>query len=54
MMEDEVTMVSEEGTGLIHVFPVFGKTHVLDGIGCWCHPELDVEQPKVVIHNVEN
>jgi hypothetical protein len=37
----------------VHVFPLFGREHVLDGLGCWCHPEPLPEQPSVIVHNVE-
>ncbi len=34
-----------------HVYPLFGPEHVLEGIDCWCHPDVD---DAVVIHNVMN
>lgn len=46
--------MDEEEDEYIHVYPLFGKEHVLNGIECWCHPEQDAEYPCIVIHNVEN
>jgi len=37
----------------VHVFPLFGREHVLS-LACWCHPSTDSEQPTVILHNVEN
>lgn len=37
----------------VHVFPLFGRAHVLT-MDCWCHPQRDTEEPSVVIHNVEH
>lgn len=37
--------------GLVHVYPLFGREHVLEGLGCWCHPILD---NGVVIHEQEH
>jgi hypothetical protein len=39
---------------IVHVYPLFGKEHILDGFKCWCFPEIDKECPGVVIHNVEH
>ena len=34
-----------------HVYPVNDlREHVLDGVTCWCRPELD-EECGLVIHN---
>lgn len=39
---------------LVHVFPLFGREHVLDGRACWCHPDRDSTCPELVLHNVAN
>lgn len=38
---------------LVHVYPLFGREHVLNGFACWCNPERDLDNPYVVIHNAE-
>ena len=38
----------------VHVYPLFGREHVLEGDDCWCHPEHDPEFENLIIHNVEN
>lgn len=38
----------------VHVYPLFGREHNLDGDECWCHPEPDLYYENVVVHNVEN
>ncbi len=39
---------------IIHVYPLFGREHVILGLNCWCHPERDEAEPRLVIHNVEH
>lgn len=34
-----------------HVYPTFGPPHVMWD-RCWCNPERDEEEPRVVVHNV--
>jgi len=48
----EIHLVEE--TEWIHVYPLFGREHVLDGFTCWCNPDVDEECPDVIVHNVEN
>jgi len=43
-----------EASKLIHVYPTFGRPHVLLGYTCWCRPEIDAENDRVVIHHEEN
>jgi len=40
----------------IHVYPLFGREHVLEGMSCWCEPEVDeeVDEYAVVIHNPDH
>lgn len=38
----------------IHVYPFFGREHVLEGVSCWCRPTRDDEEPTVVIHNPDH
>ncbi len=45
--------VTPQPTDLIHVHPLFGPEHELS-LACWCHPDLDEENPNVCIHNVAN
>lgn len=35
----------------IHVYPIDGQQHILDGLTCWCFPIRDEEKPSVVVHN---
>jgi len=44
----------EDEDDLIHVYPTFGREHVLLGLTCWCHPEPDTTTPSVVIHHEHN
>jgi len=37
----------------VHVYPQFGRAHVLVGKTCWCQPVPDEEVPTVLIHNIE-
>lgn len=38
---------------MIHVYPLNDeREHVTEGTTCWCDPQLDLEQPEIiVIHN---
>lgn len=36
---------------VIHVMPNFGPEHVLS-LSCWCHPECDADDHRIVVHNV--
>jgi hypothetical protein len=40
------------GDELVHVFPVYGREHVMSR-DCWCYPERDLDEPALIIHNVE-
>lgn len=41
-------------TSDIHVFPCFGRKHDTDhGLACWCQPERDGEEPRVIVHRPE-
>ncbi len=45
----------EEGTDeYVHVYPLFGRKHVTEGLQCWCQPERDPVAPNVIIHHEEN
>lgn len=46
------TTETDDDEGLIHVYPLWGREHVLEGMSCWCHPQVD--EHGVVIHNAEN
>ena len=35
----------------LHVYPLFGREHVLEGTDCWCEPEPDEENPLILVHN---
>ncbi len=37
---------------IVHIYPLFGKEHILDGLMCWCNPEMDEECPGLILHNV--
>lgn len=45
---------ADDHRDLIHVYPTFGREHVLDGLTCWCRPERDAECPDVVVHVQEH
>lgn len=45
---------AESAVDYTHVYPLFGRAHVLDGLCCWCRPEIDPECAQVVIHNADN
>lgn len=47
-LSDVLRIVADEQ----HVYPTFGREHVMT-MECWCLPERDPEEPKVVIHHVE-
>jgi len=49
-MPDSRSAIYEEE--FIHVYPLFGREHVLKGMRCWCQPEPDEHEPLVIIHNV--
>jgi len=34
-----------------HVYPTFGPPHVMWDF-CWCHPERNGEDSRVIVHNV--
>ena len=37
----------------VHVYPLFGREHDIDhGAACWCEPERDREEPRVIVHKV--
>lgn len=38
----------------IHVYPTYGRSHVLEGLSCWCHPERDKDEATVIIHHEDN
>jgi hypothetical protein len=41
--------------GYVHVYPLFdGREHVCCGFTCWCDPQPDWDNPRVVIHNPLN
>lgn len=40
------------GEDVVHVYPLFGRKHVITGINCWCSPSMT--RDGVMIHNVEN
>lgn len=35
---------------LVHVVPMWGPEHIVDGMECWCHPVPDELEPYVIIH----
>lgn len=38
----------------IHVYPTFGRAHDTEhGTSCWCQPERDREEPRVIVHRPE-
>ena len=44
----------EMRSGDIHVYPTFGRKHDTDhGTNCWCQPERDAEEPRVIVHHPE-
>jgi hypothetical protein len=47
--------VDDEATSICHVYPMFGRTHEVDGDTCWCDPEfLSEHDGLIVIHNADN
>jgi hypothetical protein len=47
--------VDDDPPPITHVYPLFGRAHVLDleEGECWCQPTPDPECPSVLIHNAE-
>ena len=44
----------QEGDGLVHVYPCFGREHVVS-YDCWCHPRLDWDGGvPIVVHTVHH
>lgn len=38
-------------TDYIHVMPVGDlREHLSQGLECWCQPEQDEEEPRVIVH----
>lgn len=38
-----------------HVYPMFGRPHLVDGEACWCDPDHESSGDDwLVIHNAEN
>ena len=43
-----------EGT-VTHLYPLFGRPHLVDGEACWCDPDHESSGDDwLVIHNAEN
>lgn len=53
-MDNSFTPLICEENQEVHVYPLFGREHEFEGLSCWCHPERDVAEPRVVVHNVAN
>ncbi len=53
-MMQAVTSMESDSDDEVHVFPIFGPDHILDGLRCWCHPERDRECVVVIVHQVMN
>ncbi len=37
-----------------HIYPLFGPSHLLRGLECWCHPQLappDDGGSPLIVHN---
>jgi hypothetical protein len=49
---DAIAAEAGEPPEYLHVYPLFGREHVIKGLECWCHPVLDDEVPNVVVHNL--
>lgn len=43
-----------DDTEFIHVYPLFGREHILVGLTCWCCPEPDPLTPTVIVHHEDN
>lgn len=41
------------GDDYTHLVPEFGRAHVLDQ-DCWCEPEPDPEEPRVLQHHQDH
>ena len=37
-----------------HIYPTFGKPHVIAGTSCWCNPQPDPINPAVLFHQPDN
>lgn len=45
---------SDGGEGMTHVYPCFGREHVVR-FDCWCHPVLDWDGGcPIVVHTVHH
>lgn len=40
-------------SGFIHVYPTFGREHVI-AVECWCCPKPLTDQPSVYVHEADN
>jgi len=41
----------------IHIYPLHGKAHELEGTSCWCRPDLEMKKGHdnmIVIHRGED
>lgn len=51
---DDPHVVANDGDlAHFHVYPLFGREHVTDGLGCWCQPEPLPDEPRVIVHHPE-
>jgi hypothetical protein len=52
---DGVNLSALEDDQIHHVYPTFGRGHVIDQRdGCWCQPKVEfVEGGAIIIHEVE-
>jgi hypothetical protein len=39
-------------TDAVHVYPTFGRSHIIDGEPCWCQPAPLPDCADVLVHNV--
>lgn len=37
----------------VHIYPLYGRKHVLEGVECWCQPTRDSKEPWVIVHRPE-
>lgn len=43
----------DEGPTLVHVYPLFGRVHFVEGTKCWCWPNIFPEgNGFIVVHNI--
>ena len=35
----------------VHVTPLFDPEHICTA-DCWCHPQIDEDDPMIIVHNV--